>query len=139
MIDPRNLPNDLTARRAGRAIAVTTLVIAIAGGLLMRVTDAGDFPTLGSGLWWAVQTITTVGYGDHVPSSDTGKAVAAVVMVTGIGFLSVVTASISAAFVEAARRRAGRQSDDVLIEMAARLERMERRLDALGAPPAEGD
>src|SRR3954447_23287130 len=101
-----------TARRAGQLIAIATIVVGSAGGFLMRVLDPDEFPTIGSGMWWALQTVTTVGYGDHVPKDTEGKFLAGIVMVTGIGFLSVVTASISAAFVEAARRRRGGDDDD---------------------------
>ena len=61
--------------------------------------------TSGWGLWWAVQTVTTVGYGDTVPQTLAGRALATLVMLTGIGFISVVTAAITAAFIESARRR----------------------------------
>ena len=81
-------------------------------------------------MWWSLQTITTVGYGDHVPEDTVGQIVAGLVMVTGIGFISVVTASISAAFVESARKRRGRDADDVVLE---RLERIERALEELKA------
>ena len=80
-------------------------------------------------MWWSLQTITTVGYGDHVPKDTFGQIVAGVVMVTGIGFISVVTASISAAFVESARRRRQDTDDSVI----ARLERIERALEELKA------
>jgi voltage-gated potassium channel len=120
-----------TARRAGQWIAVTTVIVSIAGGVAIWLLDRDEFPTLGSGMWWALQTITTVGYGDHVPADTGGRVIAGVVMVTGIGFLSVVTASISAAFVESARRRRGRSTDDLLLE---RLERIERTLEELRRP-----
>ena len=51
----------------------------------MRVTDAREFPNIGDGLWWAVQTVTTVGYGDRVPTSPGGRLIAALVMLVGIG------------------------------------------------------
>jgi voltage-gated potassium channel len=124
-------PTPSTARRAGILIGIATIVVAIAGGLLMRLLDPEDFPNIWTGLWWAVQTVTTVGYGDDVPNNAEGKAIAAIVMVTGIGFLSVVTASISAAFVESARRRRG-DDDDV----TARLERIERLLEERASPGA---
>ena len=126
-----NLPafnSPTTAGRAGRAIAITTIVVAVAGGLLIWWLDTDEFPTFGTGMWWSLQTITTVGYGDVTPESTTGRLIAAVVMVTGIAFVSVVTASISAAFVESARRRRGVESDPELI---ARLERIERALEEL--------
>jgi voltage-gated potassium channel len=117
-----------TARRAGQWIAITTVVVAIAGGVAIWLLDRDEFPTIGAGLWWAVQTVTTVGYGDHVPAQTEGRLVATLVMVTGIGFLSVVTASISAAFVESARRRRGESREDLLLE---RLERIEQTLEEL--------
>jgi voltage-gated potassium channel len=123
---------DLTARRAGVAIALVTLAVTLAGGLLVTVVDHRDFPTLGRGMWWAVQTVTTVGYGDITPRSGGGRAIATVVMVTGIGFVSVATAAVTAMFVESARRRRGAVRHDPvaaeLREIRERLERIERRL-----------
>jgi voltage-gated potassium channel len=121
--------HDLTARRAALAIGAVTLVVGLAGGILMWVVDREDFPTIGSGLWWAIQTITTVGYGDRVPNSDAGRILAALVMVTGLGFLSVVTAAISAMFIESARRKRGRSEEVTLQQLSERLERIERLLE----------
>ena len=67
-----------------------------------------------------------------MPVDTRGRVVAGLVMVTGIGFISVVTASISAAFVESARRRRGHDTDDLVLE---RLERIERALEELKAKP----
>ena len=127
-------PNPSTARRAGVLIGIATVIVAIAGGILIRALDPVDFPTVPSGLWWAVQTVTTVGYGDHVPANAEGKVIAAFVMVSGIGFLSVVTASISAAFVESARRKRADVDDGV----AERLDRIERALEELKAASSPG-
>jgi voltage-gated potassium channel len=125
-----------TARRAGIVIAGVTVAVALAGALVMRLLDKEEqFSTMGTSLWWSLQTITTVGYGDTVPENTLGRAVAAVVMVTGIAFVAVITAAISAAFVESARRRAGRNPDDVIIE---RLDRIERALAALAEQRNEG-
>ncbi|HWK30246.1 MAG TPA: potassium channel family protein [Solirubrobacter sp.] len=118
----------LRARRAAFIIATATVVVAVLGGVLMQVFDEHEFGSAGSGLWFALQTVTTVGYGDHVPRSTGGRAVAAIVMVTGIAFVSVITAAISAAFVESARRRRGRSADDLILE---RLDELERKLDEL--------
>jgi voltage-gated potassium channel len=130
----QRLPDDLTARRAGLTIGAVTLVVAIGSGVLMRAVDPHDFQTIGSGLWWAVQTITTVGYGDKVPKTIAGRLVATLVMVTAIGFMSVLTASISAVFVESARRRRSRRDDATLEHIAERLDAIERRLAELSAP-----
>jgi voltage-gated potassium channel len=115
-------------RGAAVFIAVVTSAITVGAGLLMRVVDSTDFPSLGGGLWWALQTVTTVGYGDHVPTTAAGQIVAALVMLVGIGFITVITASITTAFVERSREklRAGRGS----AATAEHLQRVEQRIDA---------
>ena len=127
----------LTARRAARIIASVTLSITIISGVLMHFTDEKTYPTIGDGLWWAIQTVTTVGYGDLVPASTVGRLVAALVMVVGIGFLTVVTAAITSAFIESARRRIGSTSPDALSEkldqIGARLGVIEAALKDIGA------
>jgi voltage-gated potassium channel len=124
----RPIPTDLTARRAARAIALATLVISVAGGAIMTLVDRHDFPTVGEGLWFSAQTVTTVGFGDHVPTTTAGRLVAVAVMIAGIALVTVVTAAITAIFVESARRRFGRGEEARLAEIAERLERIERAL-----------
>jgi voltage-gated potassium channel len=123
---------ELTARRAVLIIATVTTVVTVAAGFFMRHVDAKDFSTFGQGMWWAVQTVTTVGYGDEVPQTTGGRLLAALVMLTGIGFISVVTASVTAAFVEAARRRMGKAGEQATLakldELVQRLDRIEKRL-----------
>ena len=90
---------------AWRAVAIITTAVTIAGGLLVRLTDPEQIHSVWEGFWWAIQTVTTVGYGDVIPTSPLGRVIAAVVMIGGIGFITVTTAAIASAFVEAARRR----------------------------------
>lgn len=134
---------DLTARRAALLISVFTLCIAIAGGVVMWVIDREDFPTLGSGMWFAMQSITTVGYGDRVPSSTEGRLIATFVIVAGIGFMSVITATITAVFVESARRRRRSSAEITLEHISQRLDQIERlmhqRLEADQRGPDRGD
>jgi voltage-gated potassium channel len=121
----------LTARRAGQYIAVATLGVTVISALVMWLLDPeSEFSTFGVSLWWAVQTVTTVGYGDVVPTSDLGRVVGTIVMLLGIGFVTVITASITAIFVENARQRYGSQLDQA--EMTA-LERIDERLDRIEA------
>jgi voltage-gated potassium channel len=79
-------------------------------------------------MWWAVQTVTTVGYGDLVPKNTAGRFIGAVLMLSGIGFLTVVTAVITAAFLETVRRRMG---DAAQAELLAKLDDLSARLQAL--------
>jgi voltage-gated potassium channel len=128
----------LTPRRAAVIIATYTALVTLAGGVVGWLTDRKDFPTLGDGLWWSLQTVTTVGYGDIVPSQGTGRVIGALVMISGIAFLTVITAAVTAALIDAARRRrpfvTEREpvQEQLLSEVSARLSAIEARLDELG-------
>jgi voltage-gated potassium channel len=122
------LRRELTPARAGWAIATATAVVTVACGIVIRIVDPADFDTVGQGMWWAVQTVTTVGYGDVVPKHTGGRLVGAVLMLTGIGFLTVVTAVVTAAFLETVRRRMG---DLEQTELLAKLDDVSARLQAL--------
>jgi voltage-gated potassium channel len=77
-----------------------------------------------------VQTVTTVGYGDLVPESTTGRIIASVVMIGGIGFLTVITAAITSTFIENARRAFADPETDAV---AAKLDQIGVRLDGIEA------
>ena len=99
----------------------------------MTVADRHTYPSIGSGLWWAIQTTTTVGYGDNVPVSVAGRLIAALVMVFGIGFLTVITAAITSTFVSRSRREQTASgpttpTEEQLRQIAGRLERIEAAL-----------
>jgi voltage-gated potassium channel Kch len=124
---------------AVRLVIGVTVTAVLAGSLVIWVFDRRDFPDYGTALWFALQTVTTVGYGDVTPTNLVGRLATAAVMVTAIGFVTIVTAAITSTFVEAARRRDGeaeRTSETAadarlearLDDIAARLERIERRL-----------
>jgi voltage-gated potassium channel len=127
----------LTPLRAARIIATYTVAVTLAAGIVGRLSDSKDFHSLGAGLWWALQTVTTVGYGDIVPRGTGGRVIGAIVMVSGIGFLTVITATVTAAFVEAARHRLGADAQD---DLAARLDEIATRLAAIeGGLAAPGE
>ena len=106
-----------------------TIGISFACALTMRLIVAEKgFDTFGKSLWWAVQTVTTVGYGDEVPQTSTGKGLAALLMVVGVAFVSVLTATVTAGLVE--RRRRDRPEDPIN-EALDVLKRIEQRLDAV--------
>jgi voltage-gated potassium channel len=133
------LRESLSARRAAGIIAGATIAITVAGGILERVVDHREFPTIGKGLWFALQTVTTVGYGDVTPAQTGGRVIAAIVMLTGIGFLAVVTASVTAALVESSRRRYAAQADaEIERHLAEVNERLARIEDGLAKNRADG-
>ena len=96
----------------------------VAASILIAVVDRHNFLPVGTGLWWAVQAVTTVGYGDDVPTTA-----AALVMLFGLGLVTVITASITSARVSQAqrerRRTAERRIDGQCREIEERLDRIE--------------
>src|SRR5262249_56141054 len=88
------------------------------------------WPNVGDGMWWAIQTVPTVGYGDLVPTSTVGRLVAALVMPAGIGFLTVITAVITSMFIESARRHLRGTETDAL---SAKLDQIGERLEVIEA------
>ncbi len=127
----RKLATARTPRGAAVVIAVVTTSITIGAGLVMTVIDHEGFPSLGAGIWWAVQTVTTVGYGDHVPETAAGQIVAALVMLLGIGFVTVITASITSSFVAQSGRQQELVGDGV--PSAGQLQKIEERLERIEA------
>ena len=99
----------------------------------MTLIDHENFPSVGLGLWWAVQTVTTVGYGDYVPRNVAGRIVATLVMIGGIGFVTVITAAITSGFVARSRQERVRVQDappsaEVLQEILVSLRRLEEKM-----------
>ncbi|MEU6671457.1 potassium channel family protein [Streptomyces sp. NPDC046727] len=101
----------LVGRRARMApqIRLTTYVVGAVVGLLMfgslavlsveRESPHGNIRTLGDAVWWSFTTMTTVGYGDHAPTTGLGRMIAVGLMLSGIALLGVVTANIAAWFI----------------------------------------
>ena len=128
----------VSVRRAASVIVTATALVVLASGFAMRLLDPAEYPNINRGFWWAVQTVTTVGYGDVTPRRVAGRLVAVVVMLWGIAFLSITVAVITSAFVarseqELAAADAAHEEaqDDRLAELGARLERMEGLLQEL--------
>lgn len=89
-------------------LAGTTLALSTAAGFVMHWIDEEAFPTVGTGIWWAVVTFCTVGYGDYVPQGALGRFVGGVVMVFAITFITVITALVTSALVTGEERRRAR-------------------------------
>ena len=117
----------ITALRAAGIIAAASVAVTVLGGIAARIADPSDFDSLGEALWWAMQTVTTVGYGDVVPRGTVGRVIGAVLMLNGIALVAVVTSAVTAMFIEHARQR--RQGNEA--QVLAKLEQIELRLGAM--------
>ena len=126
--------NPASIRNATIAIVAVTVAVVTIGAAVVRVFDRKEYPTFGKALWFTLQTVTTVGYGDATPERPIGRIVPAVVMVTAIGLITVVTASITSVFVDAAaaRRTLSERADtDAIARLEASLAEIADRLDRL--------
>ena len=129
----------VTPRGAAIVIATVTIAITVASAALMTVIDREDYPSLGSGLWWAVQTTTTVGYGDHVPTNAAGRVLAVLVMLFGIGFLTVITAAITSTFVARNAQLLDEPDESPTAEQVREVDRRLERIEAALAGSSPGD
>jgi voltage-gated potassium channel len=117
--------------KLGYALLVAGAVV-VGSGLLVATFEESDparnIKTIPDGLWWAITTITTVGYGDRFPVTAAGRAIGAGVMVLGIALFGLLAASLASFFVE---RDIERGLDPQMAEMDERVKRMERLLENL--------
>jgi voltage-gated potassium channel len=131
-----------SVRNAAGVIVVATAVVMVGAGALITLIDNEEYPNVGVGLWWAIQTVTTVGYGDVAPKHVGGRIVAALVMLYGIAFIAIVTAVITSTFVaRATREQDAEMRKDELSDrelMKSRFDALERKLDAVIAREGEG-
>jgi voltage-gated potassium channel len=127
-LTPRTVERWLTSRHVfGRLIAATA-ALSILAAVLITLFDRKEFPTVWLGLWWAVQTVTTVGYGDITPQALSGRIMASLLMLVGIGFISLITATVAHTLMSRVSEEGELARDR---ETAAAFERLERRLDEL--------
>src|SRR4051794_41351723 len=119
----------LTLLRAIVTILIVATTIVLVAGLLERLVEPETFDNVGISYWWAITTVTTVGYGDVVPHTTAGRLVASGLMFTGLALIPTTTSVVVAMLLSKFQREAQR-------EQSERLQRIEALLDG---QPAGGD
>ena len=130
--------NVLTRHKLGYTLLIAMVVVVGAGLLVATIEEASpdrNIQSFPDGLWWAVTTVTTVGYGDKFPVTPTGRAIGAGVMIVGIGLFGLLAASLASLLVE---KDLDRELDPQIAEINERLERIERLLIETQQPSEEG-
>jgi voltage-gated potassium channel Kch len=120
--------------RTGVVVSAVSAAVVLMGGsvawLLERHAPGSTFGSWGDSLWWALTTLTTVGYGDHVPVTTAGRLVGATVMIAGVAVLGGVAAGVA---LIVARAVAVVEEQALEAEAESLEQRLQSRLDALDA------
>jgi voltage-gated potassium channel len=132
-LDRKERNRGLRPRDAAFLIVAAWLVAVVAFGIVEHLLDRETFPTAWLGMWWALQTVTTVGYGDVVPQDSAGRVIASFLLLGGLALLSVVTATITSGFVARAQRETRSPAEAELLaeirELRARVDELAERLE----------
>lgn len=111
------------ASRAALLAAGSAAILIFAAAVMEldveRTAARANITTFSDALWWAVSTVTTVGYGDHYPVTAAGRAVGIVLMITGVGIFGVTAASAAAWFVSVEQKEDKRQIEALTAEVTA--------------------
>jgi voltage-gated potassium channel len=113
----------LRPRDAALLIGIVWFLAIIVWGVVEALVDPKTFPTVWLGMWWALQTVTTVGYGDVVPVGTAGRIIAAFLLLGGLAFLTVIIAMITSGFVSRFQRQAIAAGEDPYLQGMERISR----------------
>ena len=108
-----------------RFIVYTTIGLVLFFGFLFYISEP-HVETYSDGLWWALVTITTVGYGDITPISTLGRIIAGALMVMGIGFIATITAAVSSYFISSFN-----DNEVTINDLGEKLDKIEKELNIL--------
>jgi voltage-gated potassium channel len=123
-------------RNAAVLVAASWILAVIVFGVIERIADPHTFPSVWLAFWWAIQTVTTVGYGDVVPQDPWGRVVGSLLMLTGLSLIPTLTSVIVSTLISKRTRAQTKQFEDELVKATASLHRIEERLGRMesGSP-----
>jgi voltage-gated potassium channel len=120
-----------SVRVATGVIVSATAVVVVGSGVLIWALDHSEYPNIWVGMWWALQTVTTVGYGDVSPTNPSGRIIASFVMLYGVAFVTIFIAAITSIFVARASAERGIAEHQAGHGIEARLDVIDERLGRL--------
>jgi voltage-gated potassium channel len=125
----------LRPRDAALMITAFWAAAVVVFGVVERLVDPKTFHSVWLGMWWAIETVTTVGYGDIVPDQTAGKVIAGFLMLGGLSLIAVLTAAVTSGFVARAQARGRLTGTDPVMrkldELSLQLQAIEAELDRL--------
>jgi len=127
----RILRDPPSIRAATGVIVSATLVVVAVSGVVIWALDHDEYPNIWVGMWWALQTVTTVGYGDVSPTNPSGRIIGAVVMLYGVAFVTIFVAAITSIFVARASAERGIAEDEAERRIEAKLGVIDDRMGRL--------
>ena len=127
----------LTLLRAIGTILTVAMILVLIAGALARLAEPDVFTSLGLAYWWAITTVTTVGYGDVVPKDPAGRVVGALLMLTGLSLIPTLTSVIVSTLISKRTQEQTRQLSDELVKSTDSLQRIEERLARMEGGAAE--
>ncbi len=113
----------LSRHHLGTTLAISFVILVFSGFLISGIDPAFDNPI--DGIWWAWVTVSTVGYGDFVPTTTESRIFGAMLILMGVGLFSMLTASFSALFIEKDEREVIEKEERNI----RRIEGLEKRLE----------
>jgi len=119
--------------RAVRMVATVALTLAVVAAILELLVDSG-INGFGTALWWAIVTVTTVGYGDVVPETSIGRIIAGALMLVGVSAIPITTSLVVSVFITRIQAKQHEQDAIERAEVVARLERIEQSLARMSRP-----
>ena len=124
---------NLNLRGAVLLIVLVATGMSVIAAVIERLIDPA-FDDMGIALWWAVTTVTTVGYGDIVPESHASRAAASVLMITGIALIPTLTSIVVATLVAQRSARERQEEESEFNQLVAMLRGLDERLERRGDP-----
>ena len=112
-----------------RDAAILAVLTVLGGGAAFAAVESEQGMSAWDGVWWAITTVTTVGYGDYAPTTTAGRILAMGVMFVGIGFVAILTAAAAERFIRS-RREDQRELREEIASLHARLDAIERAISS---------